>query len=172
MGPSYPRYEGIELIIPAGTTANQVNFPDIPELRSDFDKDAIILSAAVSCLEAVPKTYSGNTNATNAQVANAFLTLYVVGLEQVFRLELIRLMDIENALSTTGYFFAREKQKFQPLRVDWTKSYVSFGQVGTVDTPAYSFMFTFGYDWWPSGSYEKWLQCRQGTAAAGMFKIP
>jgi hypothetical protein len=158
----------VELIIPLGTTATQVNFPDIPELRSDDEKDAVIFSIGVSCAAAVPLTYSGNPNATLAQVQNGFVTLYVLGTEKVFRLELQRCMNI-NSL-TSGFYFMNETFELEPQRVDWTKSYVSFGAIGTTDTPSYSYMFTFAYDWLPSGSYRKYLQQQEAQWNLGIIR--
>jgi hypothetical protein len=161
-----PRYEGVELIIPINTTGTQVNFPDIPELRSDTDKDVPIYSMAISSFESVPATYSGNPNATLADISNTFLTLYVLGREQIFRLELIRLLNIQN--QSADYFYMNELFEVAPLRIDWTKSYVSFATPPANDA-AYSYMFTFGYDWVIPGAYGIYQQNEANKQSSGIL---
>lgn len=145
----------MELIVGAGTTGIQTKFQDIPELRSDTDKDALIFSIAVSCAEAVPLTFTGNTNATFAQVQNAFLTLYILGTEEIFQVPLIRFLNIKG--NTDAYFNTYELFETQPLRVDWTKSFVQFATPPDNDAD-FSYLFEFGYDWFPGGTYAQYLK--------------
>lgn len=156
----------MELIIPAGTTGTQVNFPDIPELRSDTEKDVPIYSGAISSVESVPLTYSGNANASLAQISNSFLTLYVLGREQIFRIELLRLLNVRG--NGASYFYMGELFEWAPIRVDWTKSYVSFGTPPDNDVQ-YSYLFTFGYDWCLPGSIGIYEQNQQNRQASGQI---
>lgn len=161
------RIETVELIVQAGYTAGTLNFQDIPELRSDSDKDAVIFSIQTYSKESVPLSFNGNTLATMAQLQNAFLTLYVTGTEAVFNVPLLKFLNIQN--STGTYFNAREYFETNPLRVDWTKSYVRFATPGTGATAQYSFLFDFAYEWLPFGSYGKWLQAQSNKWNAGII---
>ncbi len=161
-----PRYQSVELIVPANTTGNQVNFPDVPELRSDSDKDALIFSIAISTVDSVPLTPSGNTVASGAQVANGFLTLYVLGTEEIFKVPLVRFNFTKG--NAAGYFSTWELFETRPLRVDWTKSFVSFG-MPPANVSAFSYLFEFGYDWFPSGTYAQFLKNQNAAALSGLI---
>lgn len=160
-----PRYQSVELIVPAGTTGSQINFQDVPELRSDSDKDSLIFSVAVSTIASVPLTPSGNTNASAAQMANAFLTLYVLGTEYVFKVPLVRFHNIFNNGATI--FSTYELFETQPMRVDWTKSFVGFG-AAPAGTP-YSYLFEFGYDWFPAGTFAQYLKNQDRARLQGLI---
>lgn len=168
---SLSRYEGYELIIPAGTTQNQINFPDIPELRSDSTQDTIVMSLEVYPAEALPNTYSGNACAPLAFIQNSFLTLYILGFQQFYRIPLIKAVAVRAATATAdSYYFEPEPWEFNPIRIDWTKSYVSFANPPDNEDQL-SLMFSFGYEWLPTGSYAKYLQMREANFAAGIIPI-
>lgn len=162
------RYEGYELIIPANTTASQVNFPDIPELRSDGAQETVVMSIEVFPTGAVPATYSNNTNATEAQVANAFLTLYILGFQQHYRVPLQKYVSIRS--NTASYYFEGEPFFCRPVQIDWTKSYVSFA-VAPINNAQYSYMFLFGYEWLPVGAYAKYVTNYKAQLANGIIPI-
>lgn len=164
----HSRIETVELIVPTGYTAGQINFADIPELRSDADKDAVIYAVQVYSKESVPNSFNGNVMATMAQIQNSFLTLYVTGSEAVFNVPLLKFLNIQNSGAT--YFNAREYFECRPLRVDWTKSYIRFATPGTVGTAQYSFLFDFTYEWLTPGAYGKWLQNQNNKFAAGLIE--
>lgn len=161
-----PRYQSVELIIPANTSGSQVNFPDVPELRSDSDKDALIFSIAITNVLAVPLTPSGNTTASEAQIANGFLTLYVLGTEYIFKTPLRRFDNVFNSGATV--FSVYELFETRPLRVDWTKSFVSFGAPPN-NASQYSYLFEFGYDWFPSGTFAQYLKNLDQAALGGII---
>jgi len=161
-----PRYQSVELIVPINTTGSQVNFPDVPELRSDSDKDALIFSIVVSTVDSVPLTPSGNAVATAAQVANGFLTLYVLGTEYVFNVPLVRFNFTKGNGAT--YFSTWEMFETKPLRVDWTKSFVSFG-TPPANGAQFSYLFEFGYDWFPSGTFAQYLKNLDQAALSGLI---
>jgi hypothetical protein len=54
--------------------------------------------------------------------------------------------------------------------VDWTKSFVKFAIAGTVDTPQYSFLFDFAYEWLPFGAYGKYVTNMNNRFAAGILQ--
>jgi len=160
------RYEGYELIIPANTTASQVNFPDIPELRSDGAQETVIMSIECFPSGAVPATYSNNTTATEAQVANGFLTLYILGYQQHYRIPLQKFVSVRS--NTNGYYFEGEPFFCRPIMVDWTKSYVSFA-VPPATNAQYSYLFLFGYEWLPVGGYAKYCTNYQNQLMSGVI---
>lgn len=161
------RYQSVELIVPAGTTGNQVNFPDVPELRSDSDKDSLVFSVAVNTIDAVPLTPSGNTTSSLAQLENGFLTLYVLGTEYIFKVPLTRFLLTKGNGAT--YFSTWDMFETCPLRVDWTKSFVSFGTPPNNNT-AFSYLFEFGYDWFPPGTLAKYFTNENAQRMVGLIK--
>jgi hypothetical protein len=164
------RAESIELVIPAGTGAQQVNFPDIPELRSDPDKDALIFAIQTYTADSVPKTFSGNPVATFAQLQAAFLTLYVLGAEFVFKIPLLDYLNVANNSTAGSYLYSLVLNQYEPLRVDWTKSYVGFtAPINNVDLFSYYFKVT--YEWYPPGTYAKYLDNKMRQYAQGIIKV-
>jgi hypothetical protein len=161
------KHQTVELIVPASTTGNQVAFPDIPELRSDVDKDAVIFGIRTYSADSLPKAVSGNSIATFAQLQNAFVTLQVLGTDQIKEIPLIRLMDQYG--TQAGYFFNLNYFELSPERVEWTKSYVSFA-VPPANVAAYSYLFEFAYEWMPPGSYGKWLKNEWNRWGTGVIK--
>lgn len=162
------RIQSVELIVPAGFTANKLPFPDQPTLRSDEDKDAVIY--AITCYESasVPNAPSGNPLADFGQVQNTFLTLYITGAEQIRDISLMRFLDTRS--STSGYFYAPKRQETRALRIDWTESYVEFAVAGTAETSQYSLLFEFEYEWMPKGSYGKGLSLLSQKWSSGLIQ--
>ena len=161
------REEAIELVIPAGTTKPQIEFGDIPELRSDSDKDALIFSLSVYTADSVPNTFSGNPVATLAQVMAGFLTLYVLGVNKHFNIPLIEYLNIQNGADS--YYFNRFKTEWTPQRVDWTKSFVSWPEPLSNDDQ-FSYLFKVEYDWFPFGTYSRYLENCKKQWLLGIIK--
>jgi hypothetical protein len=163
------RFLSVELPVSAGFTGGQVNFTDTQTsiMRSDGDKDVVIYSITTYHIGSLPLTVNGNVVATEDQVANAFLTLYILGNEQLKQFSLRRFLNQQNAAADD--YNAREYFNTAPLRVDWTNSFVEFAAPGTDDTDAYSFVFEFEYEWLPPGSIAKFLQNRSNKWAAGLL---
>ena len=162
------RYESVEFIIPAGTTGTKVNFLDIPELRSDSDKDALIFSIVVNESGAVPNMPSGNAGATLALLENAFLTLYVLGTEYLQNVPLTRFLLTKGNGAT--YFSTWDMFETQPLRVDWTKSFVSFATPPN-NASQVSILFEFGYDWFPPNCFAQYLKQLDAARLNGIIRI-
>ncbi len=162
------RIQSVELIIEAGFTGGKMNFDDQPTLRGEPERDALIFSISVYSSGSVPNCPSGNPNATFAQLQNAFLTLQIVGNEQIKDISLLRFLDTRN--EAAGYFYASERQRTRPLRIDWTESYVEFPVPGTSETAQYSILFEFEYEWMPKGSYGTYLQGLNNKWAQGIIQ--
>lgn len=163
----YNRVETIELIVDAGTTWPQIQFPDIAELRSDSDKDALVFGISVYSADSVPLTFSGNTNATYAQLQAGFLTLYVLGVNKHFNIPLIDYLNIQG--NGASYLFNRFQNNYQPQRIDWTKSFVSWPQALN-NEDKFSYLFKVIYDWFPPGTYSKYLDNQLKQFSLGIIK--
>lgn len=166
----HSRFLSVELPVAAGFTGGKINFTDTQTsmMRSDGDKDVCIYSITSYHVGSLPLSVNGNPVATEAQVANAFLTLYVLGNEMLKQFSLRRFLNQQNAAADD--YNAREYFNTAPLRVDWTNSFVELATPGTEDTDAYSFIFEFEYEWLPVGSIAKYLQLKNNKWAAGMLE--
>jgi hypothetical protein len=165
----HSRFLSVELPVAAGFTGGKIQFTDTQTalMRSDGDKDVCIYSIVTYTVLSLPLTVGGNPVATEAQVANGFLTLYILGNEQLQQISLRRFLNQQN--SAAGDFNAREYFATAPLRVDWTNSFIELAAEGTADTPAYSFVFEFEYEWLPPGSIKNYLQNKANKWAAGLI---
>jgi len=151
------RYEMIELVIPAASTASRFNFPDIPQLRSDVTKDIVVRAIETYDVAAIPVDFNTNPVATAAVCAKAALTLYVEGEESIFRIPLIKLKNVYNSVATN--FFTSELNQFENLQVDWTKSYISTPTPFAIDTQ-FAFIFGIVYQRLKPGTMQKLREAR------------
>ncbi len=128
------RFEQVELVIPAGNTALRIPFPDIPQLRSDTTQDVIIRQLETYTAESMPKDYNNNPLVSLAQLQKCFITFYIQQEESIFRMPMIKLLNVFNSAAT--YFYTEELSQFENLMVDWTKTYItlasSLGNVAIV----------------------------------------
>lgn len=147
------RWEFIELVIPAGTTATRFNFPDIPQLRDDSTQDIIIRGIKTYNAVSMPNTPNNNPVATLAQLLNTFLVLYIEGEESIHWIPLGDLCDrFQNGAGGTQQA-EFETLQFHNLKIDWTKSYVWAAQP-YANNAAFSFAFSFMYDKLPPGTID------------------
>jgi hypothetical protein len=161
--------EGVELIVPVGAGIGQVNFPDIPELRSDSEKDIIIRSMEVFPGEIVPNTFSGNPVATTAQIQNAFITLYIYGENKVYRVPLVKFVNLyAGGTNAAALFWTNDLNELCNYKVDWTKSFLSFPTPLTVEAQ-FSFLFNMGYMKLPPGTLEKNRQLKNAAIGQGVL---
>jgi hypothetical protein len=117
------RFEQVELVIPAGNTALRIPFPDIPQLRSDVTQDVIIRQLETYTAESMPNDYNNNPLVTLAQLQKCFITFYIQQEESIFRMPMIKLLNVFN--SGAAYFYTEEINQFENLMVDWTKTYIT-----------------------------------------------
>lgn len=166
----HSRFLSVELPVPFGFGGGKVNFTDTQTamMRSDADKDVVIYSITSYHSGSLPLTVNGNPVATEAQLANTFLTLYILGNEQLKQFSMRRFLNQQNAAA--GDFNAREYFNTAPLRIDWTNSFIEFATPGTDETDAYSFVFEFEYEWLPPGSIAKYIQLKHNKWASGMLE--
>ena len=159
----------LELPVPAGFEGGKINFTDTQTtlMRCDGDKDVAIYSIVAYHNLVLPLSAGGNPVATPAQVNNAFLTLYILGNQQINQVSLQRFLNQQNGAA--NQWNAREFFRTAPLRVDWTNSFVELAAPGTAETDAYSFIFEFEYEWLPVGSIAAYLQLQANRRATGMI---
>lgn len=171
MKKAYRRFEDIEFIIPANNTSFKINFPDIPQLRSDTTKEILIQSIRLYGSEECPKSFNQNPLLATADLANCFLTLYVDGEESIFRIPLNSLRATYNGVGTgqaASTFWSDEVNQFDYLSVDWTKSYITLSQA--LSTNALSaILFGIGYIRVAPGTLLKIQQQRINAANAGIL---
>lgn len=136
------RFEMVELVIQANSTATKFNFPDIPQLRSDVTKDIVIRAIETYSVDSVTNDFNGNPPTTMANLLKSSLTLFVGGEESIFRIPLVKLLNVFNSGATI--FYTQELNQFENLQVDWTKSYVST-PTGYANGAAFSFVFGIAY---------------------------
>ncbi|MES3018585.1 MAG: hypothetical protein V4721_12430 [Bacteroidota bacterium] len=121
-----PRYEMIEIIVPAGTVG-QVPFPDVPNLRNQQDQEIVILDIEFFPVYAYGASYLNNTipGTPFAELPKAAMILYVNGEESIRRIPLSKINYSQNA--GVGATFEQERVPFAQLRkIDFPKSYVQF----------------------------------------------
>lgn len=163
------RSQGIELIVPANTTGPTYNFQDIPELRSNTGTmEAIIFGISVHTVLDTPKTWTGNPVASYAQVQNAFLTLYVLGQERIFKKPMLDMLNIAN--DGSDYYYTNLPFQTEPMQVDWVKSLVTFADPSINGDTQFSYLFTVTYDWYPIGTWGKWLANQDAQRLNGVIK--
>lgn len=150
------RSESVELVIPALATNNRINFPDIPQLRADVEKEIWVRSLRVYCAEDMPVDFNGVPLLTFAQLQQGTLTLYVEGEESIFRKPLIDLHNVQG--STNGSTF--EVREFDNLLIDWTKSYLLF-PVALANAVQQAFIMDVAYVRMRPGTMAKMRQLAQ-----------
>jgi hypothetical protein len=153
------RFEQVELLIPAAAAAKTFDFPDIPKLRYDTTQDIIITALETYPAEAIPVAPSGNPVATQAQLQNLFITLYVDDTEGIVNIPMTRLNQIFTGLATSPLLAVLQKQGCQNLIVDWSKSFLT---VGTPfgDNAAFSVLLGVDYKKLKPGA---WATLTQGA---------
>lgn len=171
MQPPYRRYEDIELIIPAGTTAFRIQFPDIPQLRSDTTKEILIRSIRVFGAEECPLSFNGNPLLDSTDLAKIFLTLYVDGEESIFRIPFNSLRNTYVGVGSAeadNTFWSASLNNFDNISVDWTKSYISLSEALSTDDLA-CILLGIGYLRVQPGTLATIATNRENAAKAGIL---
>jgi hypothetical protein len=169
---AYRRYEDVEFIIAANNTSFKIQFPDIPQLRSDTLKEILVCSLRVFTSDECPSSFNQNPLLTEADLAKCFLTLYVDGEESIFRIPLLSLRNtyvgVGSALATNT-FWSGDLNTFDLLAVDWTKSYVTLSSALTTSALS-SILFAVGYIRCKPGTIAAIQKVRDNAAAAGIIQ--
>lgn len=123
-GPS----ELVEVAIPT-TAGSRVNFPDIPQLRSQPDQDVIIKAVRVITDQVLTTGPSlGLTNAPKAELQKIAVVFYSEGWEKGHLIPALTLNDMANFDTTTPIPFKQGGTTYFDnwKNVDWPKSYLQF----------------------------------------------
>ncbi len=120
------RFELVELPIPVGFTGNQLNFPDIPLLRSDAESDIVILAVRLYPKEVMPLSPAQNVVITTVESQNLYLSLYNTGEFSINNIPLPDLITEYINDSETAAMWVPEEKTFDNIQVDWTKSFIQF----------------------------------------------
>lgn len=121
----------VELPIPSGFTGFQLNFSDIPLLRSDAESDIVILAVRVYPKEVMPLSPAQNTVLTTVELQNIYLTLYNTGEFSINNIPLPDLITEYINDSATAAMWVPEEKTFDNIQVDWTKSLIQFAAAVT-----------------------------------------
>lgn len=156
------------MIVAPSTSKPLINFQDIPELRSDGDREAIIFGIRTHTADTVPNTATGNPVATFDQLTAGFLTLYVLGSKKFFQIPLINFL-VQAGNGASYFYTSGIDMDFNPVRIDWTLSYISWPVPLNNDTQ-FSYYFTVWYEWCPVGSYQAYLKNQSAQWINGIFK--
>lgn len=171
MQQAYRRFEDVEFIIPANNTALKIQFPDIPQLRSDTTKEILIKSIQVYAAGECPNSFNQNPLLTEVDLSKCFLTLYIDGEESIFRIPLLKLRNTYvgvGSAQAANSFWTDDLNNFDFLSVDWTKSYITLSAV--LATNALScILFGIGYLRVMPGTIAKIQNVRAQAAAAGIL---
>lgn len=143
-----PRGASQTIEIPIAVGQGDINFPDIPELRSDSEFRVIIkgirhISPKVSPFGPV----TGTANTPLADIVNIFLQLYSDGWLKGYNIPLLTLNDMADADATTATTipYRNKATKLSNWKIAWNKSKVHFAP-GTVATVASVLVLDIEYD--------------------------
>jgi hypothetical protein len=116
------KFEFIECVLQANSTATRYSFNDQPNLRYvALNQLEIFNNATVSY-----SILSNNINITPAQMLTGYLVLYYSDKESVKYIPLNSLVTNANNATTTGYPSNFGYKTFEGQQVQWSKSYVQF----------------------------------------------
>jgi hypothetical protein len=165
------RFECVELLVTDPNNVTKVEFDDIPQLRSDADKDCVIRAIQVYAAEEIPNSFNQNPLVTEAMLGLCFLTLYIDTEESIKSMPMLQLRQMNRspaAGATTDSFWTDEKNQFLNLKIDWTKSFITpsaaMGNDGNI-----AFLLGVEYIYANPGSYQLYKQNRTNAWAMGMY---
>jgi len=113
------KFEFVEVIIPAGSTATRFNFPDLPKLR--YTSLQAMESYSIDDISITP---TQQTPISTAEMQTAFLVLYADERQDLYRIPLITLHRTQNSANSP---FVRSLFEFVGQKVTWDKCYIEFG---------------------------------------------
>lgn len=116
------KYEFIECVIPASSTATRFYFNDQPQLRFVSLINLEVYNAGTISTSIL----SNNTNISAAVMLTGFLVLYYDDKESVAKLPLNLLNPVSSNFTTTNYPSVFGVKTFNGQEVQWSKSYVQF----------------------------------------------
>lgn len=170
---AYKRFENIEFIFPANNTAGKINFPDIPQLRSDTTKEILIRSIRCYSTEDALLSFNQNTMLSQDELGKLFLTLYVDGEESTFRIPMRTLTASGVSVGSgtaTDMTWSNAEMQFANISVDWTKSYITLAAQLT-SSAQQSLMLGIGYIRCAPGTVLNMKAQEENAARAGLLNF-
>lgn len=155
------RFQLVDVIVTADSGVSRITIGDQANLRTDSDQDIVIVGLEAYNINAIPlSSVSNNPLPTPAQLANAFLTLYVGTEESIDGIPLPELNSLRSALATDTSFFMEERTDFQNLfPVQWDKCFLQLGKPYNTGGANAEFSFLIGVHYlkYPAGTWKKQL---------------
>lgn len=149
------RYELVEIAIAANNGADQFPILDQPDLRDDTTQDIIIQGLETFSVDTMPLTPDGNAVASMDQLMNSFLVLYIDGEESVYRIPMVRLLNVfGNSLAAPGVLANFQELDLENLRIVWNKSYIHLGASFGTNFTAFSYVLGVRYKKLPPGTWD------------------
>jgi hypothetical protein len=152
------RWELVDVLVTANNGLSRIPIGDQANLRTDGGQDIVIVGVEFFDINANPLSpISQNPLPTPAQLANAFLTLYVNQEESIHLIPGNKLNHSRLALSTSTSIFQTEETEFNNLYpVQWDKSYLQLG-APFGNNAAFSFLIGVTYWKYPAGVWAELL---------------
>ena len=150
---NYDAAQSVEIVLPAGTTGQKFNFPDLPYLRPDSARIKAIQILTPGTLTNGP--VSGAALATITVLKTASLTLYggvtnpangvpiKQGNQIIQQVPVLTMNNIQNSATDP---FNRNIFLLRGMEVDWTKSFIELS-AAPANAAAASITFIVYYDW-------------------------
>lgn len=119
------RYEVVEVIVQANAGGTFFKISDQPNLRMDSTQDIVIVGLEMFSVSAIPiSPLSQAALATDAQLQNTSLVLYVDDEESIHLIPAVKLQSTRTALATSTLIFQPEPLQVKNLvKVNWDKSF-------------------------------------------------
>lgn len=149
----YDAFQAVEIVLPAGTTGQKFNFPDLPYLRPDSANIVALEAYTVNTLTNSP--ISNTPLATITVMKTAALTLYggienpengqaiKQGNQIIQQVPVLRLNNIQNASNDP---FSRNIFLLNNMVVDWTKSSIELSAApGNANAASFVFGVYFNF---------------------------
>lgn len=150
---NYDAAQSVEIVLPAGTTGQKFNFPDLPYLRPDQAQIKAIQVLTPGTITNGP--VSGAALATIAVMKTASLTLYGgirnpqngVSIKQGNQIiQAVPVLTMNNIQNSATDPFNRNIFLLRGMEVDWTKSFIELS-AAPGNVAAASFTFIVYFDW-------------------------
>lgn len=128
----------------------KVKFPDVQQLRSTTDQIVILKGMRLITPKVSPNCATlASVNAPLAELRKIFLVIYCEGWEKAQMIPLLTLNDIADgdATAATTIPYRNKATKFNNWRkVDWSQTYLLFGNGSVSATVPYGVMFDVEYE--------------------------
>ena len=129
---STTRFSVVEIEIPANSTKQTFKIDDQPDLRTDQEYDILIQGIETYTEDDLPFTWTGTPMASLAQLKLTYLTLYIDGEDNIYRMPLIQLHRIANAQTAApvNVPYVYDMPRFNNVEISWDKCTLDAPPIG------------------------------------------